>query len=338
MRYCPAAKCDKVAIASGITTVRCDCGNPFCFKCGEESHDPASCTQLGEWSLKCQNESETANWILANTKKCPACSARIEKNQGCNHVTCKMCKHDFCWICMGNWNDHGQSTGGYYKCNRFESGKIPSDSDNEQQKAKAELDRYLHYYQRYHGHDSSLKFAAGQRDVADKKMLERQESQKFPWTDVQFLKQAAEQVIECRRILKYTYVLGFFLVDGTPIKQLFEHHQEMLEKNTEMLHEYTEKSIELIDRTQVVNLTRVNEKFLAALLASMMNGSIIDESLDSNFGLNDMNNNDIETNNENEEKQIEIKEKAVKTKSKSKKESSTDESSARQTRSTKSKK
>jgi len=68
---------------------------------GEEAHDPASCTQLAEWALKCVNESETANWILANTRKCPACNARIEKNQGCNHMTCRMCKHDFCWICMG---------------------------------------------------------------------------------------------------------------------------------------------------------------------------------------------------------------------------------------------
>jgi len=27
-----------------------------------------------------------------------------------------------------------------------------------------------------------------------------------PWIDVQFLKNAMEQLIECRRVLKYTYV------------------------------------------------------------------------------------------------------------------------------------
>ena len=79
-----------MATGSGVTSVRCLCNNLFCFKCGEEGHDPCNCQQLAEWALKCRNESETANWILANTKKCPKCSARIEKNQGCNHMNCKV--------------------------------------------------------------------------------------------------------------------------------------------------------------------------------------------------------------------------------------------------------
>ena len=92
--------CEKVAVGSGITTVKCTCGHPFCFRCGEEAHEPCGCAQLAEWAQKCQNESETANWILANTRKCPACSARIEKNQGCNHMTCRHCRYEFCWVCM----------------------------------------------------------------------------------------------------------------------------------------------------------------------------------------------------------------------------------------------
>jgi len=271
MKYCPAAGCDKVAIGAGITTVRCLCTNPFCFKCGEEAHEPCNCPQLAEWAQKCQNESETANWILAHTKKCPKCNARIEKNQGCNHMNCKLCKYEFCWICMGNWTDHGQNTGGYYKCNKYDAKGIEG---NPAEKAKAELDRYLHYYQRYHGHDQSLKFASVRLDEAERKMVERQEAQKSTWIDVQFLKQAAEQVIECRRILKYTYVLGYFLEDNTPEKQLFEHHQEMLEKNTDTLHEFTEKPLEEIDRAKVVNLTRVTERFSASLLSSIVGGIV----------------------------------------------------------------
>jgi hypothetical protein len=58
--------------------------------------------------------------------------------------------------------------------------------------------RYLHYYQRYHGHESALKYAAAQRAQAEARMVEQQEAQKTSWIDVQFLKQAAEQVrISC---------------------------------------------------------------------------------------------------------------------------------------------
>ena len=169
---------------------------------------------------------------------------------------------------MGPWTDHGQLTGGFYKCNRFDTGGVDEKS-TDAQKAKLELDRYLFYYQRFIEHDRSLKFAAGNREEAERRMVEMQEAGKSAWIDVQFLKQAVEQVIECRRVLKYTYVLGYFLKDGTQEKSLFEHHQEMLEKHTEKLHYYTEMTLEDIDRTQVVNLTRVAEKFMASLLSSL---------------------------------------------------------------------
>jgi len=32
-----------------------------------------------------------------NTKKCPKCSVRIEKNGGCDHMCCTICKEDFFW-------------------------------------------------------------------------------------------------------------------------------------------------------------------------------------------------------------------------------------------------
>jgi hypothetical protein len=67
---------------------------------------------------------------------------------------------------------------------------------------------------------------------------------------------------------------GYFLKDDTPEKQLFEHHQEMLEKNTERLHEHTEQALDSLDRTQIVNLTRVTEKFLSSLLNSITNGVV----------------------------------------------------------------
>ena len=101
MKYCPAPGCDKVAVGSGVTTICCPCSYVYCFKCGEEAHDPCSCRQLAVWREKCAGESETLKWILVNTKKCPKCFVRIEKNNGCNHMSCKLCRYEFCWLCMG---------------------------------------------------------------------------------------------------------------------------------------------------------------------------------------------------------------------------------------------
>lgn len=68
--------------------------------------------------------------------------------------------------------------------------------------AKAELDRYLHYYQRFHNHDQSGRFAAHQAALTEQRMLELQSRKDVSWIDVQFLKAATDQVAECRRVLK----------------------------------------------------------------------------------------------------------------------------------------
>ena len=74
---------------------------------------------MTKWIQKNSAESENANWILANTKPCPKCKRPIEKNQGCMHMVCTQCRSEFCWLCLGNWAEHGERTGGYYSCNRW---------------------------------------------------------------------------------------------------------------------------------------------------------------------------------------------------------------------------
>jgi ariadne-1 len=161
IKWCPSAGCSAALKASGaVTHVTCaQCELQFCFKCGLEPHGPMRCALLSVWMDKCNNESETANWILANTKKCPKCTTRIEKNSGCNHMTCGMCKHEFCWVCEGLWKDHGTTTGGFYSCNKYtEADAGQSDAhttEDSKTKAKRELDRYLFYYQRYATHEQA---------------------------------------------------------------------------------------------------------------------------------------------------------------------------------------
>ena len=61
------------------------------------------------------------------------------------------------------------------------------------------------------------KFAKRQLLETDKRMVQLQESTgNSTWTDVEFLKKANEQLVECRRVLKYTYTFAYYLT--TPPK------------------------------------------------------------------------------------------------------------------------
>lgn len=299
LRWCPGVGCERAfqAVTTGKDVECGSCGSTFCLGCGLDAHRPADCGMTARWLAKCEDESETANWILVNTKRCPKCSVRIEKNQGCMHMKCRVCKHEFCWVCLGLWTEHGQKTGGYYACNRYDArkaaaatkaaaassasssssrsgrgggSKAASAAEIEADLAKQELDRYLFYFQRYSGHMRAGKFAEAQRRKTQQRM-EEVASEGLSWSDVDFLEQGTEVLLACRRVLQHSYVMAFWLADGKE-KSLFEHLQEMLEGSTEELSELLEQPLEDMDRRQVVNFTRVTAKFLAQLLEGVDEG------------------------------------------------------------------
>lgn len=283
-RWCPGRGCERVACAESTSAMEaegniahCDhCHLSFCLVCGEEPHAPCPCKELATWNEKCRNESETANWILANTKSCPKCVSRIEKNQGCNHMTCQRCRYEFCWICMGDWNEHGANTGGYYKCNKFDSSPDVNDTSDQSDaaRAKRDLDRYLHYYKRFHAHQEAQNFAKKQLKETESRMVQLQDaSDNTKWSDVEFLKIANEQLVECRRVLKYTYVFAYYMDGRNKMqRERFEYHQEMLERFTENLSELSEKPLQEMNRTDVVNQTRVVDRFVKNILKYVDDG------------------------------------------------------------------
>jgi hypothetical protein len=48
-------------------------------------------------------ESKLEGWAhdKGGVKFCPVCRLKIEKNEGCNHMTCIVCSYEFCWNCLG---------------------------------------------------------------------------------------------------------------------------------------------------------------------------------------------------------------------------------------------
>ena len=202
VKWCPAPNCGNAITSDMVSqrkTVSCICSYRFCFQCSEEAHLPATCEQLKLWKKKCQDESETQNWIAANTQECPKCSLPTEKNGGCNHMTCRQCKYEYCWICLKDWKGHND----YYTCNRYQkkeekSAKTKKGSKKERELQRIEmrraLEKYLHYYSRYMNHARSSELERI-RDKAIRKMHEMQETEATS-AEVLFIKQATDRLIE----------------------------------------------------------------------------------------------------------------------------------------------
>ncbi|KAH7322868.1 RING-5 [Stachybotrys elegans] len=269
-KWCPAPDCPN-AIECGIKkkdldktvpSVECRCGYRFCFGCPNPDHQPAPCALVKKWLKKCADDSETANWISANTKECPKCNSTIEKNGGCNHMTCRKCKYEFCWMCMGLWSEHGTS---WYNCNRYEE-KSGSEARDAQAKSRTSLERYLHYYNRYANHEQSAKLDKDIAQKTEKKMVQLQTASGMSWIEVQYLNSASQALQTCRQTLKWTYAFAFYLARNN-LTEIFEDNQKDLEMAVENLSEMFEKPIaelsdsklkgDIMDKTSYCNNRRV---------------------------------------------------------------------------------
>ncbi|ORZ23908.1 hypothetical protein BCR41DRAFT_302195 [Lobosporangium transversale] len=269
LRWCPAPNCENAvecrlshsSFSIIVPTVACACGSKFCFGCGLGDHQPAQCSLVKLWLKKCADDSETANWISANTKECSKCQSTIEKNGGCNHMTCRKCKYEFCWVCMGPWTEHGTN---WYNCNRFDESSS-TDARDQQAKSRASLERYLHYYNRFANHEQSAKLDRDLYTKTEKKMEEMQRTSDLSWIEVQFLKKAVDVLTTCRTTLQWTYAFAFYLAKNN-MTELFEDNQRDLEVAVEALSELLEKPIEkekiaelrqqVLDKTVYVGIRR----------------------------------------------------------------------------------
>jgi ariadne-1 len=259
LKWCPAPNCEYAVeckvkekeLPRIVPTVHCSCGNNFCFGCSLSDHQPAACSLVKKWMKKCEDDSETANWISANTKECPKCHSTIEKNGGCNHMTCRKCRHEFCWMCMGVWSEHGTS---WYNCNRYEE-KSGSEARDAQARSRQSLERYLHYYNRYANHEQSAKLDKDLFIKTEKKMTMLQSTAGMSWIDVQFLKHASEALQSCRQTLKWTYAFAFYLARNN-LTEIFEDNQKDLELAVENLSEMFERPIEQLKDLKVLMMDK----------------------------------------------------------------------------------
>ena len=217
----------------------CKCGTRMCWRCGEPSHAPCSCENKEKWINVADDDKIAAKWLSENTKICPKCKTRIEKNGGCNHMTCSKCHHEFCWICGHEWATHG---GSYYECNRYkpETGKGKSELISD------DVDRLSHYFARYTNHKKSLENEAVAREKNQKRLIDNFTHRNKDALSYEEAKEITDKIFNTikysRTILLWSYPHAYYMKSGSVELNLFEHVQKDVEMYLEELTDLVENS------------------------------------------------------------------------------------------------
>lgn len=266
LRFCTGSNCSYILRAPECRAKRVvctSCKSSFCFKCGSDYHAPTDCTTFQLWLAKNVDEGESMNYILANTKNCPKCNICIEKDGGCNHMKCFSCSYEFCWLCLTNWSTHTS----HYECSRYKEN--PELINNlVQTKARENLKRYMHYYERWDNHAKSLALEdETRRKIADR-IDQKVKDSSGTWIDWHYLLDAAALLARCRYTLQHTYPLAYYLQSG-PRKVLFEYQQAQLESDVEDLSWKIERA-ETTDRADLENHSSRVERSRSLLLREFL--------------------------------------------------------------------
>lgn len=240
--------------------VECSCGLQFCFSCLSEAHSPCSCWMWELWTKKCRDESETVNWITVHTKPCPKCHKPVEKNGGCNLVSC-ICGQAFCWLCGGaTGRDHTWSSIAGHSCGRYKE-----DQEKKSERAKRDLYRYMHYHNRYKAHTDSFTQESRLRETIKEKVANL-ESRDSRLRDFSWVTNGLYRLFRSRRALSFSYPFAFYMFgddlfkdemtnEEKEIKQhLFEDQQQQLEANVEKLSKALEDPFDSYAETQIMDM------------------------------------------------------------------------------------
>ena len=133
-KFCPFPNCESYLRkgSQGNKYVMCKAGHKYCFECLQEWHGDDECVEIVDKDFQLWAKDKII-------KRCPQCQFYIEKNEGCNHITCQQCRYEFCWLCLGMYvsEQHfkeGQCRGLWFADINYldEKGNLPFDPEKEE--------------------------------------------------------------------------------------------------------------------------------------------------------------------------------------------------------------
>ncbi|KAE8453578.1 hypothetical protein EG329_010439 [Mollisiaceae sp. DMI_Dod_QoI] len=84
------------------------CNFKTCFTHKMPWHADQTCAEYDALRReRMEEEAASAAFIAQAAKICPnpQCGHGIIKNGGCNHMICKQCNYQFCWLCLAPWTN-----------------------------------------------------------------------------------------------------------------------------------------------------------------------------------------------------------------------------------------
>ena len=100
LKFCTTPDCQQIYRHNSNTRVlQCpSCFSTICSACDEEAHEGMTCQERLHKVSAAEQDRLFNVWANEHGKQCPECGRVIEKNEGCNHMTC-LCGAHFCWQC-----------------------------------------------------------------------------------------------------------------------------------------------------------------------------------------------------------------------------------------------
>ena len=263
IKQCPNEKCDLYFKSKEhfAREINCLCGHSYCFKCSKDPHSPIPCDMFKKWNQFIENffhisseEEKNNKWLQANTKECPICHQRIEKIKGCNYMLCDKkvggCGHAFCYVCEIEWSKNSQD---HFFCNKYTSEDIKKKEKNaEKLKEDLEIDlieeeflklennfimneRLHFYYYIYKNYINSIEMCNSslKKDLEEKINILKAFNANSD--DIKLIEEAFETVVTTKKILKNSYIFGYYMKNCEQ-KKLFEKSQGELEYKIENLN------------------------------------------------------------------------------------------------------